>query len=302
MKIENKAIEIVDLVNLSKIDNRQFTKLFEKAHKIYCESFPEYEQESKEQILDYIKESAESLKNPNDVGSHNYLVSLVDGIPKGMHSLDFVVNDKGAFGTHTGTLAIGKESRGKRLSSILVNAIFDRTKAYAEQEGLNPLGLIGDVDIFESPNDVNKYTARLKFHHNHLGFGAAVTIDENNYAKLIPYGSPGIRKKGQPAEIMPFIMAITPFYDGLERKISTIPGEIISSSGEVLVNKNILHNINSERVMEMQQMIFDSYALPRNKEIYSLGQISKMVKKSKKVLGGVNEVYLIPIMDTRYLK
>lgn len=300
--MENKGIEIVDLVNLSKIDRKQFTELFEEAHKIYCDSFPEYEQETKSQILDYIEKSADAIKDGNEIGTYNYLVPIVDGTPKGIHSLDFMVNDKGAFGTHTGTLAIGKESRGLGLSSILVNAIFDRTKAYAKQEGLKPLGLIGEVNIFERPEDVNKYAVRLKLHHNHLGFGAAVTIDENNYAKLIPYGSPGIIKKGQPADIMSFIMAITPFYDGLERKISTTPGKIISPSGKVLVNKNTLHNINSERIMEMQQMIFDSYASPKNTEIYSLDQISEMVGMSKKVLGGVNEVYLIPIMDTRYLK
>lgn len=302
MKMEDKDVKIVDLVNLSKTNERQFKKLFEEAHAIYCDSFPEHEQESKEHILSGIKESANSLRETHEVASSNYLVSLVDGVPKGMHSLDFLVNGKGAFVTHTGTLAIEKKSRGNGFSSILVNAIFERTKFYARQERLNPLGLIGDVDIFESPNDVDKYAARLKFHHNHLGFGAVVTIDENGHAKLIPYGSPGIMKDGQPADIMPFIMAVTPFYDGLERKISVTSGTIISPSGKVVVDKNKLQRISSKRIMDMQQMIFDGYARPEDKDVYDLDQISSMVEKSREVLARVKEVYLVPIRDTRYLK
>ena len=46
--------------------------------------------------------------------------------------------------------------------------------------------------------------------------------------------------------------------------------------------------------------IFDDYA--KAPEIYSLEQISSIVDESRKVLKGVEEIYLIPIMDTRYLK
>ena len=292
-------IKIVDLVNLYKTDKSQFAKLFEESHRIFCDSFPECEQESKEQILDYIEEAVDSLKHDDSIGRYNYLSLVIDGMPKGMHSLDFMSNDKGDLGVHSGTLVIEKTARGKGLSSILVDAIFERTKAYANQEKLNPLGLIGDVNIFNSPEEVHKYSARLRFHHYHLGFGAAVTIDENNYAKLIPYGSPGIIKDEQSADIMPFIMAIVPFVNGSAEKISATPGKIISPSGKLMVDKNTLQKITPERMIDMQQMIYDDYAI--FPEIYSLDQISSMIDESKKALQGVKETYLIPIMDTRYL-
>jgi len=299
---ETDEIKIVDLVNLHKTDNSQFLKLFEEAHKIYCEAFPECEQEPKEKILDYIKESSDSLGIENGIGHYNYLVLVVEGIPKGMHSLDFISNNEGDLVTHLGPLAIGEASRRKGLSSILVNEIFKRNKDYAIQNKLNPIGLIGDIDLFTYPGEeVETYSNRLKFHHNHLGFGAAVIIDENNYAKLVPYGSPGIIKNGQPAEIMKFIMAITPFVNGSIKKISVTPGEIISPSGKLMVDKNILQKISKEKMFDMQKMIYDGYARPQNKEIYSLEQISSMFIESKKALQGVEEIYLIPIMDTRYL-
>lgn len=298
--MQNQETKIVDLVNLCKTDNQQFLKLFEESHKIYSEAFPKHEQESKGQILGYIEESADSLGISKNIGNYNYLVPVVDGISKGMHSLDFISNNKGDLVAHLGPLAIGKDARSKGLSSILVNTIFEKVKAYSNQEQLNPLGLIGDVNTFNYPEEVNKYSARLNFHHNHLGFGAAITIDKNNNAKLVPYASPGIIKDGQPADIMPFIMAITPFVEDSIKKISASPGKIISPNGKVIVDKNSLQRISPERMMEMQKMIFSNYA--ESPEIYDLKQISDIIDQSKKVLDDVDETYLVPIMDTRYLK
>jgi len=292
--MENKDDKVVDLVNLYKTDNSQFLKLFEESHKIYIEAFPKHEQETKNQILNYIKKPVDSR------GVYNYIVPVVDGVAKGMHSFDFISNNERDLVGHLGPLTIGKDARGKGLSSLLVNEIFEKTKDYANQEQLNPLGLIGEVNFFDSPEEVNKYGARLRFHHKHLGFGAAVTIDKDNYAKLIPHASPGIMKNGQSAEIMPFIMAITPFVDGSVKKISTSPGEIISSLGKVLVEKDTLQKISSKNIMKMQGIIFKDYS--QSPEIYNSEQISSIVDDSEKVLNYIENIYLIPIMDTRYLK
>ena len=300
MRLKNKKTKVVDLVNLCRTDKPEFLRLFEGAHKIYEEAFPKHEQESKAQILNYIEESSDSLRVDEGIGGYNYLVPIINGMSGGMHSLDFIPNEKRDFVAHLGPLAIGRNSRGKGFSSLLVNEIFKRTKSYAIQEQLNPLGLVGDVNTFNSPKEVNNYVARLKFHHNHLGFGAVVAIDEKGYAKLMPHGSPGIIKGGQSANTMSFIMAVTPFSDGLEEKISTTPGEIISPSGKILVDKKTIQRIEPETIRDMQQIIFNDYAkLP---EVYSPDQISVMLNKSRKALNEVDETYLIPIKDTRYLK
>lgn len=296
----NSKIKIVNLVNLFQPDRPQFLKLFGEAQKICRDSFPQEEQEPEEKICRYIEESARSLEPHNKIRKYNYLVPVVDGVAKGMYSFDFISNNEGDLVGHLGPLAIEKSLRGQGLSSLLINEAIESADNYRKQKGFKPLGLVGDVNIFECSEDVKKYSVRLKFHHNCVGLGAAVVIDGDNPARLIPYASPGIIKNGKYAKELPFIMGIVPYIDGSLKKISVKPGEIISPDGRLMVEKNTLQAINSNIIAKMQKMIFDDYAVAS--EIYDLEQICQITDRSKEALEDVKEVYLIPIKDTRYLK
>ncbi|HLD57394.1 MAG TPA: hypothetical protein VJA47_03755 [archaeon] len=293
-----EEIEVIDLVNLCLTDMREFRKLFEQGQGVLNDSLPG-EIEPDEKVFGYIEEAAQKLGLPGKIGRYNYMVLAVNDSVKAVTCFG-LMSEGTALINHWETVAVQRDARGLGLSQIVTDAVVERTNQYSVREHLNPLGLIGDVNLFDKPEDVDKYKGRLKFHHNVIGFGAAVIIEDDDTVRLVPHSSPAIRRTGQDAQERPYILAIAPYVDGQLRKIAVDQGSVIGPNGKIIGDKGRLHVMAPDAIRTIVKLVCDNYR--EDLETYDPKQIDHIEESAGRILERAKAVHLIPIYDTRFLQ
>ncbi len=293
-----EEVEVMDLVNLSLTDPQEFQNLFEQGQRVLNDSLPG-EIEPDEKVLGYIEEAARELGSPDAIGRYNYIVLVTNDSVRAATSFE-LISDGVSLVNHWGATAVAQNARGLGLSSVLTDICEERTGVYSTQRRLNHLGTIGDVGLFDKPEDVTKYAVRLKFHHDVIGFGAATIIENDGTVRLVPYTNPGIRKSGQDEAEVPYILAIVPCVDGHLKKIAIEQGSVVGPDGKIIGDRNRLQVMDPSTVRRIAKMSFGNYR--EDLETYDLKQIERSENRIEKALERAKAVHLIPIYDTRFLR
>ncbi len=293
-----EEVEVLDLVNLYLTDPQEFQNLFEQGQRVLNDSLPG-EIEPDDKVFGYIEQAAQELGSPDAISRHNHIVLVTNGSIRAATSFE-LISDGVSLVNHWGPAVVAQNARGLGLSSVLTEVCEERTSRYSAQRHLNHLGTIGDVGIFDKPEDVTKYAVRLKFHHDVIGFGAATIIEDDGTVKLVPYASPGIRKNGQDEAEVPYILAIVPCFNEHLKKIAVEQGSVVGPDGKVIGDRNRLQVMEPNTVNKIAKMSFGNYR--DDLETYDSRQIDDIERKVNQALERAKYVHLVPIYDTRFLR
>ncbi len=288
-------IRTENLVNIYRQDKKLFDKLFSEAQRIYVSSFPKEEREHGHLLRKHIHRSAHGLSKR---GNYNYLVALADGKVRAMTT--FTTIKKSDFSLLLwGYVATDPKWRNKGIGRIIHKAILQDTIhnispdfMFLEIEQPKPLRSDGTYE------DSMRDSIRPKFHNDVSGAGCAVTIKEDDIS-IIPYAQPGILVNDEPQPIVPLLPAISSIGDGLIDHYLQTPGEVISPEGKLLVNKELLPTMDTDKASEIIHTMLNHYILSKN--TYCTDHIVSIEKNIEQALEGSQKVYLIPILGTRYL-
>ncbi|GEM_PF-2534374 len=287
-----EEIKVFDLVNLSMVDRREFRRLFAQGQRILNDSLPG-ELEPDDKVLGYIEKAA------RDLGRYNYIVLVTKGSVRAATSFD-LLSDGVSLVNHWGSAVVAQDARGYGLSQVLTEICEERTSRYSAQRRLNHIGTIGEINLFDRPEDVDRYKARLKFHHDIIGIRAATVIEDDGAVRLVPYAIPGIRKNGQDETEMPYILAIVPSVNGHLKKIPVEQGSVVGPDGKVIGDRNRLQVMEPSTVRNIVRMLCDNYR--EDLETYDQKQIDHIEGCAERVLERAKAVHLIPIYDTRFIR
>lgn len=291
---DGKEVSVVDLVDLFRENDPRFEELFEQTHEIYEYSFPPEEKEDEETLREYIAQENLDL----DEGIYSNVIALMDNKGVGLLYSDIAAYENKGIINFTGYVATHKDHRHKGIGTILAKSLEKRMANFGKQTSISPLVSFLEVD---QPNydisDKMRNIIRPAYHHKASGVGAAVIINDNNSAEIVPYAQPGI---GHGEAEVPMLAAIVPMVNGSFEKIAAEPGSVISKNGKLKIDKENFYSINSSDTFDILDSVLNFYA--EEEEVYDPKQVKAISERIEKSLEKTKQVHLIPILDTKHLR
>jgi len=311
---DGRRVDVLDLVDLFRSNDPNFTSYWQQAIAIYRKAFPPEEREKPSTVKnDQLISMARGEYGDN---AFSYLVSVSDSRVLSMFSYVVIPADNFSF-TFGGYIAVRPRERGRGIAKTLAKKCCSVSKKYSRRRKLPWKYLFLEVEqptekdmniiLHDSIGDsvdknrleeaqIRSWT-RPQIHQSLFGLGALATIDSADRVCLVYYAQPALEKGEPRVELLPAVSIIE---EGKFSQLGLPPtywleGGVFTRNGILCRDvRDHLTKIPSEGALAVVSGVLDTY----EESEYSQRQIRNIRDDVERSIGQNEHTYLVPILHT----